>query len=390
MDQNGIVQFSNNSTIIRGQQMLSVLPEKRNYVFLEREGYKVLVVRSELGYVNAVALPENMVIKELNFWRFKMFLVIVITFFVFMISVIYLYRVICRPLNQLRKQMIRIGEGSFLRFEQKYDIEEFDILMKEIEHMKIQIENLIHNRIEDEKNIQRTEYEKLLYQINPHFLLSTLNSIQWMAQMSRQKNITEFVQKLKKLLSYNLGKEGRETTLRSEIDIVKNYIALQQMRYDFVIEMNVEEGEYLEQPTVRMLLQPLVENAIRYGLGEDEKISIQVFCDNKRNLAVITIWDSGPGLRQEEIDQINEPFDYKLETGQSENRGIGLRYVKAMLNSFYEGQTSLFVNSKKGKGTKITILLPVRKQLLKPVFYEKNNRKDTEKVGHTDEGSDCR
>ena len=178
--------------------------------------------------------------------------------------------------------------------------------------------------------------------------------------------------------------------MRSEIDIVKNYIALQQMRYDFVIEMNVEEGEYLEQPTVRMLLQPLVENAIRYGLGEDEKISIQVFCDNKRNLAVITIWDSGPGLRQEEIDQINEPFDYKLETGQSENRGIGLRYVKAMLNSFYEGQTSLFVNSKKGKGTKITILLPVRKQLLKPVFYEKNYRKDTEKVGHTDEGSDCR
>lgn len=57
---------------------------------------------------------------------------------------------------------------------------------------------------------------------------------------------------------------------------MKDYIALEQMRYDFVIEMNVEEGRYLEQPTVRMLLQPLVENAIRYGLGDDEKITIQV------------------------------------------------------------------------------------------------------------------
>lgn len=104
-----------------------------------------------------------------------------------------------------------------------------------------------------------------------------------------------------------------QTTLRTEIDIVKDYIALEQMRYDFVIEMNVEEGRYLEQPTVRMLLQPLVENAIRYGLGNDEKITIQVFEDNIRGLAGITILDSGNGLTQEEIYQINEPFDYDVK-----------------------------------------------------------------------------
>lgn len=94
------------------------------------------------------------------------------------------------------------------------------------------------------------EFEKLLYQINPHFLLNTLNSIQWMAQMSHQREISEFVQRLKKLLSYNLGKEGRQTTLRMELEIVKEYIALQQMRYDFIIEMNIEDGSYLDQPTV--------------------------------------------------------------------------------------------------------------------------------------------
>ena len=216
---------------------------------------------------------------------------------------------------------------------------------------------------EKEKNIQRIEYEKLLFQINPHFLLNTLNSIQWMARMSHQDNITEFVQRLKKLLSYNLGKEGMQTTLRTEIDIVKEYIALQQMRYDFVIEMNVEEGSYLEQPTVRMLLQPLVENAIQYGLGKDEKITMRIFEDNRRGLAAITIADSGNGLTIEEINQINAPFDYNLQKMQNGNRGIGLRYVKAMLDSFYEGQTNLFVNCKKGHGTKITILIPVQEEL---------------------------
>lgn len=132
------------------------------------------------------------------------------------------------------------------------------------------------------------------------------------------------------------------------------------MRYDFTVEMHVEDGDYLDQPAVRMLFQPLVENAIRYGLGEDEKISIQVFEDTVRKLAVITISDSGNGLTQEEIDQINESFDYDWENKKGTNRGIGLRYVKAMLESFYEGETSLFVNSRKGRGTKITILIPVR------------------------------
>ena len=292
-----------------------------------------------------------------------MLVIIAAAFLIFSFSVVYLYRLICRPLNQFRKQMVQIGEGALQEVHHESDIQEFDSLMREVEQMKHQIENLISNVIEKEKNIQRTEYEKLMYQINPHFLLNTLNSVQWMAQMSYQRDISEFVQRLKKLLSYNLGKEGRRTTLRTELEIVKDYIALQQMRYDFVIEMNIEDGDYLDQPTVRMLFQPLVENAIRYGLGEDEKISIQVFKDAVRKLAVITISDSGNGLTQKEIDEVNEPFDYDWENRKNENRGIGLRYVKAMLESFYDGQTSLFVNSRKGRGTKITILLPIREDL---------------------------
>ena len=72
-----------------------------------------------------------------------------------------------------------------------------------------------------------------------------------------------------------------------------------------------------------------------------------------RHFAVVTISDSGKGLNQEEIDEINQPFDYDWGYWKNENRGIGLRYVKAMLESFYDGQTSLFVNSKKGSEPKL-------------------------------------
>lgn len=378
MDENGIVQYSNNPVIVRGQKILSELPKKEGYAVTNQEGYKIMVYRSTIGYANAIALPENIYQKEMNMWRLKLVVIILSAFGIFSCSVIYLYRLICKPLNQLQKQIIQVGNGALHGERQEYEIKEFDDLMHEVEQMKEQIRNLIDDVVEKEKNIQRTEYEKLLYQINPHFLLNTLNSVQWMARMSKQNNIMEFVQRLKRLLSYNLGKEGMQTTLRTEIDIVKDYIALEQMRYDFVIEMNVEEGRYLEQPTVRMLLQPLVENAIRYGLGNDEKITIQVFEDNIRGLAGITILDSGNGLTQEEIYQINEPFDYDVKKMQHGNRGIGLRYVKAMLDSFYEGETTLFVNCKKGYGTKITILIPIQEELRNKI---KITGVETEKEG---------
>lgn len=370
-DERGVAQYSVNPVIIQGQKLFSASLSKGEYEVQTREGYKIMAYRSQMGYINAVAL------------------IIVVTFLIFSMSVLYLYRMICRPLSQFRRQMVQIGDGALQAVHEESDIAEFDSLMREVEQMKRQIENLISNMVEKEKSIQKIEFEKLLYQINPHFLLNTLNSIQWMAQMSHQREISEFVQRLKKLLSYNLGKEGRQTTLRMELEIVKEYIALQQMRYDFIIEMNIEDGSYLDQPTVRMLFQPLVENAIRYGLGDDEKISIQVFEDVARHFAVVTISDSGKGLNQEEIDEINQPFDYDWGYWKNENRGIGLRYVKAMLESFYDGQTSLFVNSKKGFGTKITILLPVRepeekKEKDKEVTLEEN------KVGQTDERIDCR
>ena len=112
--------------------------------------------------------------------------------------------------------------------------------------------------------------------------------------------------------------------------------------------------------------------------GDDEKITIQVFEDDIRGLAGITILDSGNGLTQEEIYQINEPFDYDVKKMQHGNRGIGLRYVKAMLDSFYEGETNLFVNCKKGYGTKITILIPIQEELRNKI---KITGVETEKEG---------
>ena len=216
-------------------------------------------------------------------------------------------------------------------------------------------------------------------QIRPHFLYNSLSVIEAFCYLDG-KTAGELIQDFSKFLRHSFDSRNLETSIdfKEELEYIQAYLKIEQTRFPnkINVEYDLDEMEGLRIPP--LLLQPLVENAIRYGLGNDEKITIQVFEDDIRGLAGITILDSGNGLTQEEIYQINEPFDYDVKKMQHGNRGIGLRYVKAMLDSFYEGETNLFVNCKKGYGTKITILIPIQEELRNKI---KITGVETEKEG---------
>ena len=203
-------------------------------------------------------------------------------------------------------------------------------------------------------------------EVNPHFIYNTLNSIRWMATIQHAPGIAEMVTAFARLTKSISKGTQKLVPLQEELALLNDYFTIQQYRYggDLEIEVSRIEDERLCRDCMipRFTLQPLVENAIRYGLGEKGKIAIQAFFDKKRNLIAVTIEDFGHGLSQKEIDEINEPFGYRWNTGK-ENRGIGIRYVKAMLSTFYQGNADLFVNSKRGTGTKITIILPAAKEV---------------------------
>lgn len=154
-DERGVAQYSANPVIIQGQKLFSASLSKGEYEVQTREGYKIMAYRSQIGYINAVALPDNIYHKKSNQWRMKMTLIIVVTFLIFSMSVLYLYRMICRPLSQFRRQMVQIGDGALQAVHEESDIAEFDSLMREVEQMKRQIENLISNMVEKEKAYRR-------------------------------------------------------------------------------------------------------------------------------------------------------------------------------------------------------------------------------------------
>ena len=88
-----------------------------------------------------------------------------------------------------------------------------------------------------------------------------------MAQQAGNTRIREFIHNFMAILSYNLGKENAVSSLRTEVEIARKYIEIQKERYDFEVRLEVEEGDYLDTPAIRMLLQPLIENALQHGLG---------------------------------------------------------------------------------------------------------------------------
>ena len=102
MDERGVAQYSVNPVIMHGQKLFSASLSKGEYEVQTREGYKIMAYRSQMGYINAVALPDNIYQKKINQWRMMMTLIIVVTFLLFSMSVLYLYRMICRPLSQFR------------------------------------------------------------------------------------------------------------------------------------------------------------------------------------------------------------------------------------------------------------------------------------------------
>ena len=156
-----------------------------------------------------------------------------------------------------------------------------------------------------------------------------------------------------------MGKTAPVATLRTELNVLEAYLKFQKTRYNYEYILDIEEGTYLDQRAARMFLQPLAENALHHGIEKDGLLSICVFHDIERAMTVITLADNGRGLTSVELEQLQQPFFIKDETARPNDRGIGLRYVRSVLESFYESRAIMTINSSPGKGTKITLLFPL-------------------------------
>ena len=265
-------------------------------------------------------------------------------------SLVLVTRLIYRPMQLLEREIEKVGKGDLSTTpHNKVDIKEFDVLFERIQVMKQEIAGLMEGIREQEKKKKELELSNLYYQINPHFLMNALNSVHWMAVTRGEKEIDSFIYCLNYILGYSLGKTSKIATFRTELQSLEAYVKLQQKRYDFTADFQVEQGAYLDYPCARLILQPVAENAVCHNMDAFGTLRFTMKQEQER-WVTMTISDDGKGF---EVSKFSQP--------QEKNQGIGLQYVRRCLEDFYGGQATMEIYSKTGEGTVVVIRVPLRK-----------------------------
>jgi two-component system sensor histidine kinase YesM len=267
----------------------------------------------------------------------------------------FIWRILYMPLTGLRSELETVGGGEREKPAPRMPLREYSYLMDKVVEMRGRISTLIEELKANELTKRQLEVEKLLFQINPHFLYNTLNNVQWLARINGQQEISRLVADLTKVLHYNLRRAGEMASVKDEIEILCSYVGIQQRRLDLHIDLRLEIDPAAGDCAIpRFILQPLVENAIMHGQRDSISISVGV----KRTPdggVTLEVRDSGAGMSPETLRAVLSSKWY----GPAERaNGLGIRYVKSLIDMIYGERAVLSIESEASLGTTVSLLLP--------------------------------
>jgi len=356
--------IANSNGIITYSQMPDLFKQGHEYEQIIASGKAKTKISDYYAYLNTSTYGWHLISiinkseynKEIRIWAFRVAYIGIFLMAVTILTGMLLWRTIYSSLKLFRKEISLMADVNFDSPVEYTGIIEFDKALSQFHVMKGKIKNLIKEIEQKEKDKLHLEVDKLLYQINPHFLYNTLNTVQWIARAEGNKKIVKIVSNLIRLLRYNLGKEGETVTISKEIEALKCYISLQQERNDYNFEVVFDiDDEALDYNIPRFILQPLVENSIYHGLEEGEG-TIWIYIKKKKDdKIVIVIKDNGPGIPEDMLKKLLEP---KNRNENALGLGIGLNYVNKMLKVYYGDESNLEIESKKGQGTLYRFVIP--------------------------------
>ncbi|MBO7744464.1 sensor histidine kinase [Paenibacillus sp. MWE-103] len=263
-------------------------------------------------------------------------------------------RIIGNPLVNLSRLMKKGEAGDLTVRSGHIGRNEIGQLGRSFNKMIGQIALLIERISKEESEKKKAEIRALRYQINPHFLYNTLNSIRWMAKLNRTNDVDNAVTTLVQLLEGSLERGGVFGTIGGELELLEKYMIIQEYRYENKIELYTDcPEELLDVPIPRMLLQPIVENAIFHGIApKEEKGTIAIRVRQRGEDLLIRIQDDGVGMDKELISQLLISSKERTTKGMT---SIGLRHVDQTIKLYYGNAYGVKVASAEGEGTSVLI-----------------------------------
>lgn len=267
---------------------------------------------------------------------------------------------ITKPIKKLSDSMHEVEKGNFDHVMLEVEGEnEISRLSSSFNVMTTEIKHLMEQNVEEQRQKRKSELMALQAQINPHFLYNTLDSIIWMAEWGKNKEVVLMTSSLAKLLRQSISNQNELVKVEDEVEYTRSYLTIQKMRYKDKLEYEIlVEPEILNFKVAKLILQPLAENAIYHGIKYKEgkgKILVEGFRRDQE--LILRITDDGIGMKPEQLEKIFE----KRKTDRKRN-GVGVLNVHERLRLYYGQKYGLTFESEWGIGTRVEIHIPYEEE----------------------------
>ena len=265
----------------------------------------------------------------------------------------------------LEETVRRIAEGNFGDRVRGMNVTELKELSEQINQMADRLEMLIEQVRQKQDNLSKAELRTLQAQINPHFLYNTLDTIVWQAESGKGDEVVRLTRSLSDFFRISLSAGADWIPVTQELKHVSAYLSIQKTRYRDILDYEVEMPDGLEEIyMLKLLLQPLVENALYHGIKNKRgggKITIRVSRQNR--IMTFTVADTGKGMTPEELQRVEAMLKEEMPAAQAAieagHTGFGLRNVDTRIRLYYKKKTGLSFQSGP-EGTEVSFTIPIR------------------------------
>lgn len=318
---------------------------------------------SRIGWKFISVVPFVSIMEATNdIKRITFFLSIICLIVIFFVS-IYLSQKVTAPIEKLIDVMKEAEKGDFDAKFIPHHNDEIGKLANSFNNMLLRLKNQVNKTITIEKEKRKAEFKVLGFQINPHFLYNTLSSIIWLTNSSKKEEVIRLTKALSDFFRISISKGKEIITINNELQHIKSYLDIQKIRYsdEFNVIMDIDNS-VMDYYIPKLILQPLVENAIYHGiknLEENKTGIIKLKIQKEGELIYISIKDNGNSFTERSARDLNQYLQNNFKN--CDDFGIGIRNVNDRIKLYYGDKYGLFFK-REDNYTIASIVIPARRE----------------------------
>lgn len=351
------------------QDIQTVLAQEQDEIVIDEMQYiKIETTSNTTGWTVTLLTPVSKLTEGMAGLRSGMIVSGLVGFIIFSIFSYFLSTVITKPIHKLTVTMQKASEGKLTFSPQSITANEINELNNTYNQLVKETNYLIQMVYEKELIKSKTELKALQAQINPHFLFNTLDSLYWSLEEKEEEELSELVIAMSELFRYTITHYNHDewVTIGEELAHIDRYMLIMKMRFGDRLSCTYDISAQLKQvPIPKLMIQPLVENAVLHGIGNQStrgKVEVTIRKVKASERLQIIVADDGVGMSEEKVAWLYQSMKEKRPASQK-GTGIAIANVNKRLHLYYHKEEirGLMIQSELGEGTQIAFEIPIIK-----------------------------